>query len=176
MANNCYYEMHVFGERVNVKEFIRAMRHEGEYADSGVGRVFSCDVKVEYTTKGKAICLCEGDCAWSVLSAMRNDSNPNNIEKLSERLHLDIEVYSAEYGIGFEEHYAICDGEVMVDECIDAYEWCVDDIDDDFFENEDVIEAGITKDNYKDFVVDDYIRVGGYDNWDFEYVCDEEEY
>ena len=48
MANSCYYLMHVFGERVNVKEFIRAMRHEGEYADSGVGRVFSCDVKVVY--------------------------------------------------------------------------------------------------------------------------------
>lgn len=170
MANNCYYEMHVEGERQHVEEFIRAMKYKGEYTENGAGRIFSCDVENVYIAENRLLCLCYGDCAWSVLTAMRNDANPNNIAKLSERLHLAIEVYSYEYGIGFEEHYAICDGDVMVDECIDAAEWYVEDIDDDFFQNEDVIEAGITRDNYMEFVVDDYIKVGGYNEWNFEYV------
>lgn len=170
MANNCYYLMHVYGEHDKVNEFIQAMQHKDKYAYCGIKGIYSCKFRSEYTTNGKLTCVCEGDCAYSVLSAMRNDSDPNNIEKLSDRLHLDIEVYSYECGTGFEEHYAICDGDIMVDECIDSYEWYVDDIDDDFFENEDVIAAGITKDNYKDFVVDDYIRVGGYNEWNFEYV------
>lgn len=168
MANSCHYYMNIYGEVANIREFIRAMRHEGEYTDGGVGRVFSCDEIVHYIT-----CLCEGDCAWSVLTAMRNGSDPNNIEKLSKRLHLDIEVYSSEYGVGFEEHFVVSDGNVIVDECVDAYTWSVDDIDDDFFENKMVIDAGITRDNYEDFIVDDYITVGGYKDWWFEYVYDE---
>ena len=44
MANNAYYHAHIKGDESNVKEFIRAMKWEGEYAENGAGRIFSCYV------------------------------------------------------------------------------------------------------------------------------------
>lgn len=171
MANNCYYEMHVSGERKAVHEFVRAMKWMGEYAEQGVGRVYSCD-KFDIDDgqgDGYAIGL-SGDCAWSILSAMRDDSNPNNIQKLSERLGLEIEAYSSEYGIGFEEHVYINKGDVEVNECVDAYEVCVDDIDDETFNSDEFKKKGITKDNYMDYEEDGWIQVGGFDDWEFFFV------
>ena len=39
----------------------------------------------------------------------------------SERLNLDIEVYSEECGMCFQEHYVILKGDLVCDECVD---WC----------------------------------------------------
>ena len=46
-------------------------------------------------------------------------SKVTSIPKLSEQLSLDIEIYSEEEGMGFEEHYIISDGEVLKEECFD---------------------------------------------------------
>lgn len=170
MANDAYYEMNVMGKKSAVDEFIRAMEGKDEYTDNGVGRV-SCEVFRKHDNDdGTVTYSCAGDCAWSILCAMRDNGRPNNIESLSERLGLEIEAYSEEYGIGFHEHVYINHGIVEVDECVDAYEFNVDDIDDDIiWDMPKVRESGITKENYMEYAEDGYIRVGGLE-WNFDYV------
>ena len=163
--------MHIAGSESAVNEFIRAMEWNEEYSAHGVGRVFSCDTFEIGGNCDEYAIGCSGDCAWSILSSMRVADNPNNIEKLSERLGLRIEAFSAEYGIGFEEHLCIDNGEVTVDECVDAYEVCVEDIDDEIFDRDDFKKAGITKDNCMDFADDGWIKVGGFNGyWSFDFV------
>lgn len=177
MANNCWYDLSVKGTEADVKEFIRAMKWEGEYAEQGVGRVFDFYISDEFEWSGLYYCKADGDCAWSVKSAMCNISNPNNLEELSKRLNLTIEIFSSEPGIGFKEHFVVENGTVMCDDCFDYYECDIDefeemmqngDIGDDFWEQDYVVEAGMTKENYMEFEHDGYIEVGGCElNWEF---------
>ena len=123
MANNAFYLMKVVGNRDNVEAFIRAMKWQGEYTEQGIGRVFNADVYEQEDNYA----MIEGDCAWSVVSAMRNEGNPNNIEKLSTRLNLAIEVYCEECGFEFQEHFLVMNGDVIIDECVDWEEYAVED-------------------------------------------------
>jgi hypothetical protein len=59
------------------------------------------------------------------------------------QLQLDMEVYSEECGVGFEEHFIFIDGELIIDECVDIVEKY----------NEETME---------------YERYGGFGDWDFE--------
>lgn len=171
MANNAYYEMKVVGRQDNVEAFVRAMLWEGEYEQQGVGRVFSCEVYEQGESNNGYYVLLSGDCAWSILSAMRKEYNPNNIEKLSEKLELSIEAYCEECGFEFQEHFLVVNGDVEIDECIDWDELCVDELNqlaDEFWQQDYVIESGITKENAKEYAVDGYVCIGGYESWNFQ--------
>lgn len=171
MANNAYYEMKVVGRQDNVEAFVRAMRWEGEYEQQGAGRVFSCEVYEQGESNNGYYMLLLGDCAWSVESAMRVLNNPNNIERLSEKLECQIEAYCEECGCEFQEHFLVVNGEVEIDECID---WCeinvedVDECEDEFWQQDYVVASGITKDNAKEHAVDGYVSIGGYASWEFQ--------
>ena len=174
MANDCGYGMKVKGNHANVEEFIRAMRWEGEYEEQGIGRVFSCDVSI--ICKEDDVCIYDlfGDCAWSIWSAMRKANNPNNIEALSKKLNLTIEVFSEEPGIGFMEHFAVENGKVLCDDCIDWTSICIDEMEDDeeeFWENygEELAKEGITRENYEEYVQDERIDIGGI-KWEYEFI------
>ena len=170
MANNAYYEMKVTGRQDNVEAFVRAMCREGEFENQGAGRVFDCDVYEQGECDNGYYVLLSGDCAWSILSAMRVENNPNNIEKLSKRLNLSIEAYCEENGFEFQEHFLVVNGEVELDECIDWSEIdmeSIDEYEDDFWQQDWVVSSGITKENAKEQAVDGFVRLGGYPSWDF---------
>lgn len=174
MANYCDYYMIVKGEAAHVEEFIRAMSWEGEYENCGVGRVYDCDV-IEKDTDldGLTFAVLTGNCAWSIISAMRIESNENNIEKLSARLNLAIEAYSSECGCEFQEHYCVINGVIQCDDCIDYTEICIEDLEeigDDFWEQSWIVDAGVTKENAMEYAEDDWIKIGGYDSWTWEFV------
>lgn len=169
MPNYSYYEMKIKGTKKNVEKCIRAMRWEGEYADNGVGRVFNCDI----IEQNDNFTIVGGDCAWSISSAMRKGENENNIEKLSKKLNLSIEAYSEEPGCEFQEHFCVINGNIQLDECVDyieTYEEDVPELDDCFWTQQVVVEAGVTKDNYTDYLADGYLHIGGYSSWDWLYV------
>lgn len=175
MANNAIYRMKIVGAQDNVQEFIRAMQWKDEYTDCGAGRVCDCEVFSEGTVSGTSLysCECEGACAWSIISAMRNGANPNNIERLSERLKLAIEAYASECGFEFQEHFCVINGEIQCDECIDWTEVDVDaleDVEDGFWEKDWVVESGITKENATQYAEDGYVSIGGYTEWNFELI------
>ena len=164
MANNAFYHMKVVGDSKNVEEFIRAMKWQGEYTVQGVGRVFNADVY----EKEDDYAIIGGDCAWSVISAMRNEGNPNNIEKLSARLNLAIEVYCEECGFEFQEHFLVKNGNVMIDECVDWEEYAVEDFETKE-EAEEELEVTFTDEERANRRANDYrITRGGFDSWDFE--------
>lgn len=177
MANICYVDVSVKGTEVNVKEFIRAMKWQDEYKECGVGRIYEVFEIDEFAWDGEYYAKLGCDCAWSVKSAMCNISNPNNLEKISKRLNLTIEIFSREPGIGFMEHFVVENGTVMCDDCFDYYECDIDEFEammnsgelgDDFWEQDFVVEAGMTKENYNDFERDGYLEIGGCDlNWEF---------
>ena len=172
MANSCYYLMKIKGNKNDVDTFIRAMNYEGEYKNNGVGRVYECDQFDEGGTDSNYYAICDGTCAWSVITAMRNKEHENNLESISEKLNLGIEVYSEELGFGFQEHFCVINGIVKCDECNDYTEIDVDDIEsmDDLFEDKILIENGVTKDNYQNYIEDGYLRFGGFKTWDYQYI------
>ena len=177
MANICDVDVSVKGTEANVKEFIRAMKWQDEYKECGVGRIYEVFEIDEFAWDGEYYAKLGCDVAWSVKSAMCNISNPNNLEELSKRLNLTIEIFSKEPGIGFMEHFVVENGTVMCDDCFDYYECDIDefeemmqsgDIGDDFWEQDYVVEAGMTRENYMEFERDGYIEVGGCElNWEF---------
>lgn len=171
MANEAFYSIKVVGRQDDVEAFVRAMNWEGEYEQQGVGRVFECTVDENGESNNGYYVLLSGDVAWSIKSAMRAYNNPNNIEKLSEKLELSIEAYCEEAGNGFQEHLLVVNGDVEIDECIDFYEIDVEELDevsDDFWQQDCVVEAGITKENAAEHAVDGWIRIGGYESWNYQ--------
>lgn len=82
----------------------------------------------------------------------------------SKLLNLTIEVFSEEYGVGFQEHYVIQNGNVIIDECVDAQEYvaCEFDTVEEFNEE---YGLNITKEQFEE---DDYIVIGGFGDWEFD--------
>ena len=80
----------------------------------------------------------------------------------SERLNLDIEVYSEECGCCFQEHYIIKQGEMVCDECVD---WECYDIYD--YETKEEAEEDLcvefTDEEWENR--DDRITRGGFGEW-----------
>lgn len=85
----------------------------------------------------KFVYIC-GDCAWSVHSCMRrglgtyakdDDEHSTSLAEQSELLNLEIEVFSSEPGVGFQEHYLYKNGEETIDD--------VEDYTETYFENEE---------------------------------------
>lgn len=122
MANNCMFDMNIKGDKAAIDEFVGMMR------SGGLGRVFSADVDPLSDPDDVDI---SGDCAWSLISAFRLDETgpggrPQESRFLAEakRLHLDIEAYSDEIGMGFEEHLVVKNGSIAIYEeaSLDTYQ------------------------------------------------------
>ena len=63
-----------------------------------------------------------GDCAWSVESCCRASGYSNGVDLLelnTRELNLDVQIFSQEPGMAFEEEYLYKHGECIVDECND---------------------------------------------------------
>lgn len=96
-----------------------------------------------------------GDCAWSVFSCMFEGSSTyynmfsdyenfkgGTLIKLSKDYQVDIEVYSSECGMCFQEHYVIKNGKLLVEDVVEWFEEY----------NEDL---------------DEYVSTGGFGKWEF---------
>lgn len=103
-------------------------------------RIFECDLidRVDYGMCSYAELAIE--CAWSVFVCMFEGAHTyftqNNTPEFTEqygpsfatnvvfesaRLHLDIEIFSSEPGMCFQEHYRLVNGVKVTDECVDAF-------------------------------------------------------
>lgn len=179
MPNYCDYLMRVKGRRNNVDAFVTIMQADYNEVPKHFWRVFEADVCDEHTENGIKTVDIGGCCAWSVHSCMRdgvgtyntdyetgeNASHGTTLEEQSKLLNLEIEVYSSEPGMGFQEHYLYKNGEELIDECIDYLEL--------FFETEEEFneekEEGCCSDyTWNDVDEDGYIRAGGYSEWKFQ--------
>ena len=120
MANDCYYEMKVYGRREDCEEWLRRMKSYD--APNHFYRIFSSDVCVVGGGENGYHIMIVGDCAWSLESCCRASGYSGGIDLFAvntKELHLRMEAYSREPGIGFEEHYIYDKGECLADECED---------------------------------------------------------
>jgi hypothetical protein len=180
--------MCVKGTKENVEEFIKIIQADYDYGtmkfshDRHFFRVFEADYdEVEEIGDKIYQVIINGYCAWSVNSCMLDQhfsSYYNNLKERypnefrgttliieSKRLNLDVEVYSEEGGMCFQEHYIILKGDMTCDECVDWEEYFLGDYDTKE-EAEEELEIEITDEEWNSG--EDYISRGGFKNWDFE--------
>ena len=137
MANNCGFSLKARGSEKDLSRLLSIMN----YTDSEY-RLYRIFEAVADTYEESNTIYIYGDCAWSVRSCMLdiefnyyNSAKKTNslvdnkgvkgitIDQLAKILNLDIEIWSEEYGCGFQEHYIINhNGEIEVSDCVDAVE------------------------------------------------------
>ncbi len=127
MADNCYYQAKIIGYKKNALELVDMLQRTGKYKESGLGRVYDCDMyDIDPEDAGdddEVEVYISGDCAWSVKTAMRSSDVSPSLETEADRLNLIIEIYSSEPGVGFQEHVLINFGDVLIDDCVDYREY-----------------------------------------------------
>ena len=131
MANNCDFDLKITGGKAEIEELVAMLSHKGDYKGNGLGEidVFYPGELTETSVPGVFELIGGGDCPWSVLCALRAEYHEVSLESESKRLGLVIEAYSSEPGAGFQEHILIDKGSVIVDECVDYKEYCIDSCD-----------------------------------------------
>ena len=110
MANNCFYMMHIKGDKNAIDEFVGMMKN------GKMGRFFS--VEAEMDSDHEAIV--SGDCAWSLSSAVllsgtNRLGEPTFLNRM-RKLGLSIEAYTEEPVVGFEEHFVFDKGVIEIKE------------------------------------------------------------
>lgn len=180
MANMCSFSMCVKGKHGNIESFYNALIQEGNvYMGSGA------DAEINYDDEeGKA--FIDGWCKWSVESALIRNAISMRTEpdkwwfgegfdmtkiefvtlwEACEKWSLDMEVYSEECGCCFQEHYVYVNGDVVCDECVEHYEYCIGEFTTKK-DAEDEFGIKITDEEWNSG--EDFISRGGFENWDFE--------
>jgi hypothetical protein len=179
--------MRAVGTKENIEEFIKVMNAGYDYGtmefdyDRHMFRVFEAvsDEIDEYDDGVFAVTI-NGYCAWSVRSCMFDDGYYGRIKERysddfrgttllleSKKLGLNIEVFSEESGMCFQEHYMIIDGELVCDECVDWSEYWVEEYETKEEAEED-LEIAITDEEWNEAQSEGYFTRGGFENWDFE--------
>lgn len=170
MANTCYYIAKAIGSKEAVEEFARLLAREGEFENDGLGRAFGFEAEPAQKTEAKDIWTIEGQggCDWSLLVGMMAEGLDRghavrSLESETARLHIAVELYSAETGVGFQEHVAIVDGRVLENECVDYEEYFVEELEYDGVLGEVAESLGVTPEHMRENVNHngDYI-VGGF--------------
>jgi len=159
MANYCEFRMIVTGEESNIHKFYNIMINNSNRRDTtrlkfprwiiiGGAKLDNNNNKIQGSFYG--------DCCWSVATAMRDKNSPEetNLQDLSEQLNLEIEVYSEEPGMDFQEHYYVANGEEIVDDCVD---FAIQ-----YFENQQELDEYNTAHN-TNYFLNENIREGGFE-------------
>lgn len=179
MPNYCDYEMKVDGRKEDIEEFIKIIKADYHIDENGkcncdrhFWRVFEARVYEEEFECGDSYAIIGGYCAWSVKSCMcdgehtynnnHSDCGGTTLQRESKRLNLTIEVFSSECGNCFMEHYVYENGECLVEDCADYYEYTTDE----FETVEEMNKEYGTHFTKEEFENNDYLSVGGFE-WNY---------
>ena len=145
MPNICVGTVKVRGYKDNVEEFTRIIQSNYDYGKPELDfhkphfwRVFEAYI-ASYETFGLlAVAEYDISCAWSVAACMLPgkfsyyDDTKDGINgiktygthllEIGKKLNLDVEIFSSEPGVGFQEHYRIQSGIMCEDECTEYHE------------------------------------------------------
>ena len=124
MANNCFYELKVIGERSSCVEWHRRMIDRD--SPNSFRRIFSAEICGEQERDdGLYEMDIIGDCAWSLETCCRESGYAGRdlFAANSADLHILMEAWSKEPGIGFSEHYIYDSGVCLTAEEADYEEW-----------------------------------------------------
>lgn len=149
MANICEFSMLINGEPQKLLEVRKIFLADYDYSkdkvtcteDYHVFRTWVDEDVNDTDVSHGYLSLC-GECAWSVATCMleegyyqdyvtRDGFKGITLNQISERYGVDIEVYSKEYGMAFEEHYLIKNGKFEIDDVV-SFESIYDEASDDW--------------------------------------------
>lgn len=180
MPNICEFLMRVKGTSENVDTFVEILQDKNCDNSKRFCRVFEAELCYEEVKPDETkVVEIAGNCAWSVHTCMCDgagsyyeDATGGDATTLKEQslfLNIDIEVYSKEPGIGFQEHYLYKHGEEIENECRDYYEFYFDDEDEFNKRKEDSDYVEYLQGKKWDDVADGgSLEVGGFTEWDFQ--------
>lgn len=122
MANNCWYNMKLVGNKEDCLEWLERMCDYEK--PKHFFRIFSAEVYEEYMDEDTYVCFISGDCAWSIEVCCRGSEwgysgGRDLFAENTAELHLKMEVWSEEPGIGFQEHYIYDNGDCVEEACLD---------------------------------------------------------
>lgn len=195
MPNYCYGQLVVRGYKPNVDEFIKILQAHYNYNTGEIThkphfyRVFEADVYDYYETRGlNAIAFINLEVAWSIWVCMFNGPHtyynntkdlPNrfgsHIEAESKRLNLEIEIFSEETGMCFQEYYKLQSGILCKEEVFPLHSYYLGDFEtldeyiNDYTDGEDLEE--FIKDHGDDWLPtrdpEEYKKIRD-ENWTYE--------
>lgn len=157
--------MRIKGINNNVFEFYNRMTDYEK--PNHLYRMFSADICEEHKGENGITSIdVSGDCAWSIESCCRTGytGGVDLLKVNSEELGLEIEIWSEESGMCFQEHYLYKHGQCLIDSCVDWQEIYYDKYEYETFEEfrEDwKLPSDVTE---KD-LLDGCYYVGGFDNY-----------
>lgn len=177
MANMCNFVMRVRGKHENIEKFYNAMNQNGNVY---MGRGAEADIEYE----DNDVAEINGWCKWSIVSSLIDNAismreHPDRwhfFEDISEvefitlieacqKWNIDMEVYSEEPGCCFQEHFMVINGELVDENCVDWYEYCIDDFETKE-EAERELDIEISNEEWESGEA--FISRGGFESWDFE--------
>ncbi len=178
MANICSFSMKVRGNHEDIEKFYDAMSQNGNL---WMGR--GAEAEINYDDE-EGTSQIDGWCKWSVQSALIDDAismrtepdrwgfgsvNRDSLEfitllEATEKWNLVMEVFSEECGCCFQEHYVFDNGEVLCDDCVDYYEYCLDDYETKE-EAEEELGIEITDEEWEE---GGFISREGFGEWEFD--------
>ena len=142
--NNCLFLMKVKGEKNNLKIFLDGLTHRG---DLKIGRSDSTfhivnvddlnvfeELNLEKLDDGVHTLVLKGDCLKSINSSFfkyveRQNKRGNKgfitLADASKDYEVDIEIFSKECDLEFQEHYLICHGKIKERKCVHYIEVCI---------------------------------------------------
>lgn len=184
MANVCFFYLNVVGTEDKVKEFCSILNGKNEKYFGGIEEIEEIkrtniiNTKSNKFKKGNLVSVFfSGDCKWSVLISMleegyyedycETDKNITNLEIETKRLGLFVEVISEESGLSFMEHFIIDNGKILLEDCIDYEEYCMEEYESVEEFNKDTGENW-TEEEFENYN-EEYYKIGGI-AW--EYVVD----
>jgi len=120
MPNYCDYIMKVKGTADNCRAFLKKLNDYDE--PNHFWRIFEAYDDDEYDMNdGNHVMEISGYCAWSIESCCRASGYSGGTDLLSvntKDLDLEVEIYTEEPGMCFQEHYIYKKGSCLVDECV----------------------------------------------------------
>ena len=121
MPNYCDYIMKVKGTVDNCRAFLKKCTDYEE--PNHFWRMFEAYDNDEYEMNdGSHVMEIGGYCAWSIETCCRASGYSEGIDLLAvntKDLDLDVEIYTEEPGMCFQEHYTYKKGKCICDECLD---------------------------------------------------------
>lgn len=192
MPNYATYEARILGDKENVMKVVEIFQRENYEDGEHMFRIFEAELfgdelQESERVKGKHVAIITGYCAWSLATCMFRDqssyyghpdasSNAIDITEISKKYDVEVEMYSEEEGIGFEEYYYIKNGKILKEGIAEDLEIITPEFYDDYEEFTEEYEAQpsfnlVTKEMFNRARKDgEDIRLGGYDEWAFNYA------
>lgn len=186
MPNICTASLVVKGRKDCVDEFIRILKSEWDPETKlfthypRFCRIFDTEIFEYFSIDALYyVASINFTCAWSVYSCMMKgedtyyNDHPDdekeikvtNLEDISKKYNLDIQIWSDEPGFGFEEHYHIVSGTFLT---FKEYEYDIISLD-DFKEYDDKLPISEEEYNIAKSKNEPFLYNGEHPEWEFDF-------